>query len=341
MIEVDGLTKRYGEKLAIQDVTFDVRPGEILGFLGPNGAGKSTTMRILAGYMPASSGRATIAGFDVFDQSLEARRRIGYLPENVPLYTEMAVKDYLGFMAEIRGVPRANRRQRVDYAMQASRVADRADWIIGKLSRGYRQRVGLAQAIVHNPPVLILDEPTAGLDPRQIIETRNLIRGLGGERTIILSTHILPEVSATCSRVVIIANGRVVAEDTPANLTKRLRGSERVELEVAGPVDKVRAKLGALPNVLNVETGPEAADGRSRLFVDCAVGNDIRAELAATVVKSGWSLYQLRNVGMSLEEVFLQLTTQDAAEPEATPRPAPPGGHPAPGTEPSEAVPSR
>jgi ABC-2 type transport system ATP-binding protein len=311
MIQVEGLTKRYGEKLAIEGVTFDVQPGEILGFLGPNGAGKSTTMRILAGYMPSSSGRARIAGYDVFDQSLEARRRIGYLPENVPLYTEMTVRDYLGFMAQIRGVARAQRRERVDYALGAARVADRADWIIGKLSKGYRQRVGLAQAIVHNPPVLILDEPTVGLDPRQIIETRNLIRGLGGEHTIILSTHILPEVSATCSRVVIIANGRVVAEDTPDNLTRRLRGSERVELEVAGPVEKVQAKLRALPNVLNVEAAGALADGRSRLLVDSAAGTDVRAELAAAVVKGGWSLYQLRNVGMSLEEVFLQLTTQE------------------------------
>jgi ABC-2 type transport system ATP-binding protein len=312
MIEVQALTKRYGEKLAIQDVTFEVQPGEILGFLGPNGAGKSTTMRILAGYMPATSGRATIAGHDVFDDSLEARRRIGYLPESVPLYTEMNVRDYLGFMAEIRGVPRARRRERVAYAMEAARVTDRADWIIGKLSKGYRQRVGLAQAIVHNPPVLILDEPTVGLDPRQIIETRNLIRGLGGEHTIILSTHILPEVSATCSRVVILSNGRVVAEDTPENLTRRLRGSERIELEVAGPLDKVQAKLRAVPNVLNVETAAGAPDGRSRLFVDCAVGSEVRADLAAAVVKAGWPLYQLRNVGMSLEEVFLQLTTQEA-----------------------------
>jgi ABC-2 type transport system ATP-binding protein len=314
MIEVHSLTKRYGDKLAIENVTFDVQPGEILGFLGPNGAGKSTTMKILAGYMPASDGRATIAGFDVFEQSIEARRRIGYLPESVPLYTEMTVRDYLGFMAEIRGVSRADRRGRVDYAMQAARVSDRADWIIAKLSKGYRQRVGLAQAIVHNPPVLILDEPTVGLDPRQIIETRNLIKALGGEHTIILSTHILPEVSATCSRVVIISNGRVVAEDTPDNLTRRLRGSERIELEVSGPVAKVAAKLRALPNVLDVEEQALPIDGRVRLLVDAGVEHDVRADVAATVVKGGCSLYQLRNVGMSLEEVFLQLTTQDSAD---------------------------
>jgi ABC-2 type transport system ATP-binding protein len=316
MINVHGLTKRYGEKLAIEGVTFDVQPGEILGFLGPNGAGKSTTMRILSGYMPASDGTATIDGFDVFKQSLQARSRIGYLPENTPLYTEMTVRGYLSFMAEMRGVPRRQRPERVATVMEQTRVADRADWIIGKLSKGYRQRVGLAQALVHNPPVLILDEPTVGLDPRQIIETRNLIKGLAGTHTVILSTHILPEVSATCSRVVIIANGRVVAEDTPENLTARLRGSERIELEVGGAARNVVAKLAAIPNVLNVDVAaPGAANGHVRLFVDTAVGADVRAELASAVVKGGWPLYQLRNVGMSLEEVFLQLTTQDSVEP--------------------------
>jgi ABC-2 type transport system ATP-binding protein len=315
MINVHGLTKRYGEKLAIEGVTFDVQPGEILGFLGPNGAGKSTTMRILSGYMPASDGTATIDGFDVFTQSLQARSRIGYLPENTPLYLEMTVRGYLGFMAEMRGVPRRGRAERVATVMEQTRITDRADWITGKLSKGYRQRVGLAQALVHNPPVLILDEPTVGLDPRQIIETRNLIKGLGGTHTVILSTHILPEVSATCNRVVIISNGRVVAEDTPENLTARLRGSERIELEVGGAARNVVAKLAAIPNVLKVDmAAPGAANGHVRLFVDTAVGADVRADLASAVVKGGWPLYQLRNVGMSLEEVFLQLTTQETAE---------------------------
>jgi ABC-2 type transport system ATP-binding protein len=313
MIEVEKLSKRYGEKLAISDVTFDVQPGEILGFLGPNGAGKSTTMKILSGYMPASSGTARVAGFDVFTQSIEARRRIGYLPENVPLYTEMRVRDYLGFMADIHGVPRKQKPERVDTSMRQARVVDRADWIIGRLSKGYRQRVGIAQALVHNPPVLILDEPTVGLDPRQIIETRNLIKSLAGEHTVILSTHILPEVSATCSRVVIIANGRVVAEDTPENLQNRLRGSERIEVEVKGPAKQVASKLGKVANVTNVEVAPGAANGRTRLLIDTAVGADVRADLAATIVNGGWGLYQLRNVGMSLEEVFLELTTQDDA----------------------------
>jgi ABC-2 type transport system ATP-binding protein len=318
MIEVENLSKRYGEKVAISGVTFDVQAGEILGFLGPNGAGKSTTMRIISGFMPASDGTARVAGYDVFTQSLEARRRIGYLPENVPLYTEMTVRDYLGFMAEIHGVPRRVRKERVDVSMEQARVTDRAGWIIGKLSKGYRQRVGLAQALVHDPPVLILDEPTVGLDPRQIIETRNLIKSLGGEHTVILSTHILPEVSATCSRVVIIANGRVVAEDTPENLTRRLRGSERIELEVGGPGKQIAAKLRAISKVQEVELAP-AADGHVRLLVDCAVGADVRAELAAAVVNGGWGLYQLRNVGMSLEEVFLQLTTQEEAAPAEAP----------------------
>jgi ABC-2 type transport system ATP-binding protein len=311
MIRVRGLTKRYGTKVAIEDVTFDVQAGEILGFLGPNGAGKSTTMRILAGYMPASDGTATIAGFDVFSQSIEARRRIGYLPENVPLYTEMTVRGYLNFAAEIRGVQGRVRRDRIATAMEQARVDDRADWIIGKLSKGYRQRVGLAQALVHNPPVLILDEPTVGLDPRQIIETRNLIKRLGGDHTIILSTHILPEVGATCSRVVIIADGRVVAEDTPDNLTNRLRGSERIELEVGGPRDRVISTLSAIPNVLSVDAAG-SADGRVRIMADCAVGHDVRPELAAAVVRNRWRLYQLRSVGMSLEDVFLKLTTQES-----------------------------
>jgi ABC-2 type transport system ATP-binding protein len=216
----------------------------------------------------------------------------------------------------MRGVPRRQRGERVGTVMEQTRVADRADWIIGKLSKGYRQRVGLAQALVHNPPVLILDEPTVGLDPRQIIETRNLIKGLAGNHTVILSTHILPEVSATCSRVVIISNGRVVAEDTPENLTARVRGTERIELEVGGSARGVVAKLAAIPNVLKVDlAAPDGANGHLRLFVDSAVGADVRADLAAAVVKGGWPLYQLRSVRMSLEDVFLHLTTQESAEP--------------------------
>ncbi len=221
MIRVEHLTKNYGPRVAVADVTFDVEQGEVLGFLGPNGAGKTTTMRILTGYLPPSGGRAEVEGFDVATQSLQARANIGYLPETVPLYPDMSVRSYLDFMGKIKGIK--DRRRQVDRAMEKARIAHRASDQIGKLSKGLRQRVGLAQALLGDPPVLILDEPTSGLDPRQIIETRNLIKSLGGEHTVILSTHILPEVAATCSRIVIISNGRVVAEDTPENLDRRSR----------------------------------------------------------------------------------------------------------------------
>src|SRR5512142_3213658 len=225
MIQVEGLTKDYGSRRAIDNLTFNAEKGEILGFLGPNGAGKTTTMRILTGFMPPSSGKATVAGFDVFEQSMETRRRIGYLPESVPLYTEMTVWSYLNFMAELRGVK--DREDHVEDVMEAVQITDREDQLIGKLSRGYRQRVGIAQALVHNPEVLILDEPTVGLDPKQIIEVRDLIKNLAGNRTIILSTHILPEVQQICTRVLIINKGKIVAEDTPERLTAALQGKER------------------------------------------------------------------------------------------------------------------
>src|SRR6187455_730017 len=224
MIEVADLRKSYGRFDAVSGVSFTVGKGEILGFLGPNGAGKTTTMRILTGYVPATEGRATVAGYDVFTHPLEAKRRTGYLPETPPLYPDMTVREYLDFVGRIKGVPSSERKARVDAVMQRTHVADMASRHCGKLSKGYRHRVGLAQAIIHNPEVLILDEPTAGLDPKQIIETRDLIRSLAGDHTIVLSTHILPEVAQTCQRVVIIAKGRVVAVDTPEGLTGRLQG---------------------------------------------------------------------------------------------------------------------
>ena len=242
MIEVQHLTKRYGRVTAVDDVSFRVERGEILGFLGPNGAGKTTTMRILTGYMPATEGKAIVAGFDVFDQPIEAKRRTGYLPETPPLYPDMTVSEYLDFVAKIKGVPAGDRRTRIQYVMERTRIADMADRLCGKLSKGYKQRVGLAQALIHNPDVLILDEPTAGLDPKQIIETRELIKELAGDHTIILSTHILPEVAQTCQRVVIINKGTVVAVDTPDNLTARLRGSETMYVQVdAGGADAAAA----------------------------------------------------------------------------------------------------
>lgn len=312
MIEVQRLTKRYGTTTAVDDVTFRVEPGEVLGFLGPNGAGKTTTMRVLTGYMPASEGRAIVAGYDVSEQPVEAKRRTGYLPETPPLYPEMTVRDYLNFVARIKGVPRAERQTRVNTAMDRIRVMDMADRHCAKLSKGYKQRVGLAQALLHNPEVLILDEPTAGLDPKQIIETRKLITELGGDHTIILSTHILPEVSQTCQRIVIINNGRVVAVDTPENLMSRLGGSETMYIQIDAHGADVKATLEAVPGITQVA----AADIRGSLGsfeVSSETGHDVRRELAATVVGHGWGLLELRPLRMSLEEIFLHLTTEDSA----------------------------
>ena len=304
MIDVEGLTKSYGPRVAVDDVSFHVEKGEIVGFLGPNGAGKTTTMRMLAGYLPPTDGRASIAGFDTFSQSLDARRRIGYLPETVPLYPEMTVADYLDFMAALRKVP--NRRAAVQRAMEATHIEDRARMNIGKLSKGYRQRVGLAQALVHDPDVLILDEPTIGLDPRQIIEVRELIKGLAAQHTILISTHILPEVEQICSRVLIIHRGKLVAEDTPKNLSARLRGAERIGLQVTGDSVKLQEALAAVPGVQSVQA---TNDGRYEVAV--TPGQDLRARLAETVVKGGWGLLELAPVGMSLEEIFLQLTKEE------------------------------
>jgi ABC-2 type transport system ATP-binding protein len=317
VIEVQHLTKRYGRVTAVNDVSFRVERGEILGFLGPNGAGKTTTMRILTGYMPATEGKAIVAGFDVFDQPIEAKRRTGYLPETPPLYPDMSVIEYLQFVAKIKGVPSGERRQRVQAVMERTRVDDMANRLCGKLSKGYKQRVGLAQALIHNPDVLILDEPTAGLDPKQIIETRELIKELAGDHTIILSTHILPEVAQTCQRVVIINKGRVVAIDTPDNLTARLRGSETMYLQVdAAGSDAVPALL-RVPGVTRVVEA-DRRDGMAGYEIDSERGRDIRRDLSRAVVASGWGLLELRPMRMSLEDVFLSLTTEEG---QATPAP--------------------
>ncbi len=310
MIEVQHLTKRYGRVTAVEDVDFKVERGEILGFLGPNGAGKTTTMRILTGFMPATEGKAIVAGFDVFDQPIEAKRRTGYLPETPPLYPDMTVVEYLDFVGKLKGLLPADRRQRVRAVMDRTRITDMADRLCSKLSKGYRQRVGLAQAIIHNPDVLILDEPTAGLDPKQIIETRELIKELSGDHTIILSTHILPEVSQTCDRVVIINKGRVVAVDTPENLTARLRGSETMYLQVDAAHADAPAVLGRLPGVTRV-TESDRRDGLVGYEVESEKGHDVRRDLARAVVTSGWGLLELRPMRMSLEEIFLSLTTDE------------------------------
>jgi ABC-2 type transport system ATP-binding protein len=330
VIEVQHITKNYGRMTAVDDVSFRVEPGEILGFLGPNGAGKTTTMRILTGYMPPSQGRAMVAGFDVFDQPIEAKRRTGYLPETPPLYPDMTVREYLDFVGKIKGVAPRERKQRVLAVMERTRVADMADRHCGRLSKGYKQRVGLAQALIHNPEVLILDEPTAGLDPKQIIETRDLIRSLAGDHTIVLSTHILPEVAQTCQRVVIINKGRVVAVDTPDNLTARLKGAATMYVHVDAGGEDAGAALSSIPGVKRVTTAdqrpttlaePDADTARpypTEYEIESEPDVDVRRDLARAIVTRGWGLLELRPVRMSLEDVFLQVTTEEL--PEEAPR---------------------
>jgi ABC-2 type transport system ATP-binding protein len=315
VIEVQHLSKKYGPFTAVDDVSFRAESGEILGFLGPNGAGKTTTMRIITGYMPATDGTATVAGFDVFDQPLEAKRRTGYLPETPPLYPDMTVREYLRFVAKIKGV-RAKVDDRVDAVMKKTWVADMANRHCGRLSKGYKQRVGLAQALIHEPEVLVLDEPTAGLDPKQIIETRQLIRELAGSHTIVLSTHILPEVAQTCQKVVIINKGRIVATDTPQALTERLQGSASIFVQAQGPADDVLRALQGLTGVVRVNLA-ERRDDVGNFDVDTEKGVDVRREVASAIVRNGWGLLELRPTGMSLEDIFLSLTTAEVATEEA------------------------
>jgi ABC-2 type transport system ATP-binding protein len=310
----------------VNDVSFTVERGEILGFLGPNGAGKTTTMRILTGYMPATDGKAIVAGFDIFDQPVEAKRRIGYLPETPPLYPDMTVAEYLSFVAKIKGVPSGDRKARIKQVMERTWVAEMSGRLCSKLSKGYRQRVGLAQALIHNPDVLILDEPTAGLDPKQIIETLQLIKELKGDHTIILSTHILPEVSQTCDRVVIINRGKVVAIDTPDNLTSRLRGSETLYVQVdAGSADAGPA-LASIAGVTRVVEA-DRRDGVIGYEVDSERGQDVRRDLARAVVSNGFGLLELRPMRMSLEQIFLSLTTEESDEREAAEAPQEAAAH--------------
>jgi ABC-2 type transport system ATP-binding protein len=304
MIEVEGLTKRYGSFTAIEDLNFGVERGEIVGFVGPNGAGKTTTMRVLTGYLSPTAGTARVAGYDIFGESLQARQHTGYMPEVVPLYPEMTVRSYLLFMAEIRGV--RDRPTAAEEAMAQCHVADRAASIIDTLSKGYRQRVGLAQALLHQPDVLILDEPMIGLDPRQIIEVRELIRKLGQERTVLLSSHVLPEVSQVCTRVLVIDSGHIVAEDTPDALTARLQGAALVNVQVAHPAPEVATVLGEVDGVERVESG-----GDGRYSLTSAPDADVRASVAEAVVRGGWGLLELASAEMSLEEIYLQLTEED------------------------------
>ena len=313
MIEVQNLTKTFGDRTAVDHISFTVNKGEILGFLGPNGAGKTTTMRILTGFLPATSGTAKIGGFDVFDDSIEVRRRIGYLPETPPLYTDMKVGEYLDFVTRIKNVPAEKRASRIEDALEKTNITDKRDELIKRLSRGYKQRVGIAQALVHDPDVIILDEPTVGLDPKQIIEVRHLIKGLAGNHTIILSTHILPEVSMTCDRVVIINRGKIAAVDTPANLTTQLKGAQHVRFEARADEAALRNAMQEIPGISNVVIEQVGSSGVLAATVESAAGQDARSEIAAKIVGKGWPLLELRGVSLSLEEIFLQLTTDDAS----------------------------
>lgn len=315
MINVHELTKKYARNTAVDHISFNVEKGQIVGFLGPNGAGKTTTMRMLTCFLPPTAGSATVAGFDVLEQPLEVRRRIGYLPETPPLYPEMRTAEYLAFVGSIKGLRGAELTKRVDYVLGRCAVADVKDKVLGKLSKGYRQRVGLAQAIIHNPDVLILDEPTAGLDPKQINETRDLIRGLAGDHTIILSTHILPEVEQTCQQVIIINKGKLVATDSVNNLQNRARGAGSVLVEVAGRdgglnAAAVRERLETVPGVSRVIL-KNTGDGRSTFEVEGSSDRAIRGDLARAIVEAGWDLNELRTSAVSLEEIFLQLTSSE------------------------------
>jgi ABC-2 type transport system ATP-binding protein len=317
LITVENLTKRYPAKTAIEGMSFQVEKGEILGFLGPNGAGKTTTMRIITGFMPATAGSVRVDGFDVFENPLDVRRRIGYLPENPPLYLEMNVAGYLRFVAKIKGVPGEKLDSEVARVMDRVNITDVRERIIAKLSKGYKQRVGLAQALLNDPPVLILDEPTIGLDPKQILEVRELIKDLAGNHTVVLSTHILPEVEQTCHRVIIIDHGKIVAVDTPRNLRSQLQGGERISVEVQGPAAEVMSKLKAMDGVVEVRKVGET-DGRQRLQIESELRKDIRSDLARMIVQSGWGLYELQSASMSLEDIFLKLTTAEEAEKQGT-----------------------
>ncbi|HEY8279939.1 MAG TPA: ATP-binding cassette domain-containing protein [Bdellovibrionota bacterium] len=320
MIEVKALSKTYGGgRAAIQNVSFSVKKGEILGFLGPNGAGKSTTMKILSGFMPATSGTAIVNGFDVAAQSLQAKASLGYLPENPPVYSGMSVQDYLEFAARLHGVPKHRVAAAISDAMGKCGIADVKTRLIGNLSKGYRQRVGLAQAIAHNPPVLILDEPTVGLDPKQIIEIRNLIQGLGGEHTVILSTHILPEVQATCSRVVVIDRGHVVAEDTLQGIASRMQSNARLIVTLRKSPASLLPKLNSLRGVLTAREEDAGVVGEYGVLVECAKGSDVRQDVAELCVQEGAGLLGLSQESLSLEDAFVRLITSDETTRDMTP----------------------
>ncbi len=310
MIEVRELSKTYGNTLAVDRVSFNVPKGQIVGFLGPNGAGKSTTLRMLTCYLPPTSGGATINGFDIFHQSEQVRENLGYLPENVPLYTEMKVTEYLDFRGRLRKMDRTTRKQRIGYVLERCWLKNVQHRVIGNLSKGYRQRVGLADSLLHNPPVLILDEPTVGLDPTQIRETRKLVKDLGGDHTVMLSTHILPEVEAVCDRAIVIAGGRIVAQGSPEELRASRRMQARVLVECKAPKQEFQIALSRVSGVSDVET--ESADGYLSAAIRPKEGYDIREEVARAVMQNNWPLREIRLEHATLEEFFIQVTANQA-----------------------------
>jgi ABC-2 type transport system ATP-binding protein len=311
MISVRNLSKSFGPTLAVDDISFDVAAGEILGFLGPNGAGKTTTMRILTCFFSADRGEATVAGHDVFSESVAVRRSLGYLPENNPLYLDLDVTEHLGFAAEIHRLPSAQIRSRIDRMVETCGLGSVRRRLVGELSKGYRQRVGLAQTLIHDPDILILDEPTVGLDPSQIIEIRELIKKIGEEKTVLLSSHILPEVEATCQRVLILHEGRIVGQGTPGELAAQARGRGVVHLEIRGPLEEVEGLVAGIPGVESCRVGEGSAEGLVKCQVDCEPGADRREQLAAAVTGRGWGLLELHFEKVTLEEVFLELTGKE------------------------------
>lgn len=310
MIDVQHVSRYYGDVAAVKDVSFRVNKGEIVGFLGPNAAGKTTTMRVLTTFLPATSGTAKVAGYDVLEDSMKVRKHIGYMPENPPLYQEMRVKDFLDFVAKIKGVPSADRKKAVAEVMEKTAIADVSERVIKYLSKGYKQRVGLSQALIHNPDVLILDEPTVGLDPNQIIEVRELIKGLAGDHTIILSTHILPEVSMTCERVIIIHKGRIVAQDTTKDLTRK-HASSRLLVSFDGPADKAKDRLSQISGVDLVSDASDVVSDYTSCYVHSKNEEEIRPLVAKTIIDNDWSLYEMKGEDISLEDVFKNVTTTE------------------------------
>ncbi|MDP3879035.1 MAG: ATP-binding cassette domain-containing protein [Dehalococcoidales bacterium] len=305
MIRVENLTKYYGKRLAVDNISFNIKKGEIVGFLGPNAAGKTTTMRILTGFLAPTRGDAWIAGYNILSNSLEARQHIGYLPEAIPLYTDMTVRSYLDFAARIRGLDEPRIKTRINDVVEICHLEEYADSIIGKLSKGFRQRVGVAQAIIHEPEVLILDEPTIGIDPIQVAMTRNLIKDLGKEHTVLLSTHILPEVSIICERVIIIHEGKIVAKDSIENLSSLISGAKRIHLEVTGPAQKIAEQLRRIEGILRVSYEDP------HFIIECSATQDPRSKIMETIVRNGWTLLSLEAVEMSLEDIFLKLTREE------------------------------